>query len=226
MKNFAFIFRRLATILAVVMLTLTLIAATSGILIAFYYDPSAGGAYESLKTLSTDVSFGWLVRTMHNIAGNALIVVGLIQIVVMFLGERFRRSWLTAWISGILFTLTAIGLSWTAMILDWSQLGFWRLRIELGTIEAIPLIGPQLREILTGGAIGSVTVEHLYTLHSYVVSVAAVGLSLVHLGGLLLQELEIRRELTKPLAVEPMPADASGPQVEQPDAEPSDGIPA
>ena len=131
---------------------------------------------------------------MHNIAGNALIVVGLIQIVVMFLSERFRRSWLTAWISGILFTLTAIGLSWTAMILDWSQLGFWRLRIELGTIEAIPVIGLQLREILTGGAIGTVTVEHLYTLHSYVVSVAALGLSLVHLGGLLLQEREIRRE--------------------------------
>ena len=193
MKNLAFILRRLSTILAVVMLTLTLIAASSGILIAFYYEPGAGSAYESLKMLSNEVSFGWLVRSMHNISGTALIVVGLIQIVVMFLGERFRRSWLTAWISGILFTLTAIGLSWTAMILDWSQLGFWRLRIELGTIEAIPLIGPQLREILTGGAIGSVTVEHLYTLHSYVVSVAAVGLSLVHLGGLLLQELEIRQ---------------------------------
>ena len=224
MKEFAFIFRRLATILAVVMLTLTLIAASSGILIAFYYDPSAGGAYESLKTLSTDVSFGWLVRTLHNIAGNALIVVGLIQIVVMFLGERFRRSWLTAWISGILFTLTAIGLSWTAMILGWSQLGFWRLRIELGTIEAIPLIGPQLREILTGGAIGSVTVEHLYTLHSYVVSVAAVGLSLVHLGGLLLQELEIRRELAESLAMES--ASETSPPADQPSAEPNDGIPA
>jgi cytochrome b6 len=223
MKDFAFILRRLSTILAVVMLTLTLIAASSGILIAFYYDPSAGGAYESLKMLSTEVSFGWLVRSMHNIAGNALIVVGLIQIVVMFLGEHFRRSWLTAWISGILFTLTTIGLSWTAMILDWSQLGFWRLRIELGTIEAIPLVGPQLREILTGGAIGTVTVAHLYTLHSYVVPVAALVLSIVHLGGLLLQEQEIRQAQIDQTAAPT--AEASSPMViENPGTEPSPGI--
>jgi len=78
---------------------------------------------------------------------------------------------LTAWISGILFTLTAIALGWTAMLLDWTQLGYWRFNIELGTV-AIPLIGSQLRAILTGGgAINTLTVAHLYTLHSYVLSI-------------------------------------------------------
>ncbi|HEY9908538.1 MAG TPA: cytochrome b N-terminal domain-containing protein [Thermosynechococcaceae cyanobacterium] len=223
MKDFAFILRRLSTILAVVMLTLTLIAATSGILMAFYYTPSAGGSNEALQTLASDVSFGWLVLSLHHLAGNAVIVVGLIQIVVMFLGERFRRSWLTAWISGILFVLAAIGLSWTAIILDWSQLGYWRFRIELGTIEALPLIGPQVRDILTGGAIGTITVEHLYTLHSFVVSFAAVGLSLIHLGGLLIQELEIRRVAAEP----PIEALASEvvPPTAQTGAEPSNGLP-
>ena len=59
----------------------------------------------------------------------------------MFLGRQFRRSWFTAWISGIFLTLSTIGLGWTAMILSWNQLGYWRLKIELGTIAAIPLIG-------------------------------------------------------------------------------------
>lgn len=193
MKDVAFVFRRLSTILAVAVLTLTLIAATSGVLLAFYYEPTAGGAYQSLKTLTAEIPFGWLVRSMHDLAGNLVIGVALIQIVVMFIGERFRPSWLTAWISGIFFTLAAIGLSWTAIILDWSQLGYWRLRIELGTIEAIPVIGPVLREILTGGSVSSTTVAHMYTLHSYVISLAAVGLAIVHLGGLLVQEWELKR---------------------------------
>jgi cytochrome b6 len=132
---------------------------------------------------------------MHQISGNLLIVVALVQIVVMFLGERFRRSWLVAWISGIFFTLSAIGLSWTAMILSWDQLGFWRFKIELGTIEALPLIGPALRDALTGGTVSTVTVEHLYTLHSYLISVGATGLAIVHLVGLLFQEKEIQEEL-------------------------------
>lgn len=115
----------------------------------------------------------------------------MVEIVVMFLGERFRRSWLTAWISGILLTLCAIALSWTAMLLNWTQIGYWRFTIELGSIEAIPAIGSQLRNIITGGgAINTLTVQHLYTLHSYVLSAGALILAIIHLCGLLLQERE------------------------------------
>lgn len=208
MKDLGFILRRLSTILAVVVLTLTLVASVTGILIAFYYEPSAGGAYRSLSSLTTEISFGWLIRSLHDIAGNAVIGVALIQIVVMFLSERFRPSWLSAWISGILFTLAAIGLSWTAIILDWSQLGFWRFKIELGTIEALPVIGPQLREILTGGSIGTLTVVHMYTLHSYVLSISALGLAIAHLTGLLFQERELRQAAfnTEQPAAEAAPA--------------------
>lgn len=194
MKDLPFVFRRISTVLAVSVLTLTLTASLTGILLAFYYEPTAGGAHESLEFLSSQVPYGWLIRTVHDFSGNWVIGVALIQMVVMFLGERFRRSWLTGWISGILFILSAIGLGWTAMILDWSQDGFWRLRIELGTIESIPLVGPQLREILTGGSMGTLTVEHMYTLHSYVLAVGAVVLAIVHLASLIWQEREIKQE--------------------------------
>ncbi|MBE9052070.1 cytochrome bc complex cytochrome b subunit [Nostocales cyanobacterium LEGE 11386] len=186
------IWRRLATILAVVILTLCLIYITTGILLAFYYEPTAGGAYRSLRTISTQVPYGWLFLRAHDLAGNAVIVVALVQIVVMFLGRQFSKSWLTAWISGILFTLSAIALDWTAMLLDWTQEGYWRFSIELGTIEAIPFIGGQLRDILTGGgAISTVTVAHLYTIHSYLISLAAIILAVVHLSALIWQEQQM-----------------------------------
>ncbi|MBE9009616.1 cytochrome bc complex cytochrome b subunit [Pseudanabaenaceae cyanobacterium LEGE 13415] len=212
MLNPAFILRRLSTVLAVSILTLTLLAVTSGILIAFYYVPTAGGAYDSLKEIDTQVPYGWLVHTLHNLSGNFVIVLGLVQIFVMFLGERFRRSWLTAWISGIFFTLSAIGLSWTAMILNWDQIGFWRLKIELGTIEAIPFIGATLRDIITGGSVGTLTVAHMYALHSYVISLASVGLAIVHLGALLFQEKEMQAEKSAAPVVQPV----QQPEIEQP----------
>jgi cytochrome b6 len=193
---YSFIVRRLATILSVVILSLSLIAAFSGILISFYYEPTAGGAYNSLKLIKSEINYGWLIQRIHQIAGNGLIVAALIEIVVMFLGEKFRPSWLTAWISGILLTLTAIALGWTAMLLDWTELGYWRFTLELGTIEAIPLIGSQLRDILTGGgAINTVTVAHFYTLHSYILSIGALILAIIHLVGVLLQEKEEKQTL-------------------------------
>lgn len=193
MKNvqYSFVLRRLATILAVVVLSLTLTAAVTGVLLSFYYEPTAGGAYNSLKVIKAEIPNGWLVQRLHEIAGNGIIAVSLVEIVVMFLGEKFRPSWLTAWISGIFLTLTAIALGWTAMLLDWSQLGYWRFTIELGTLETIPVIGTQLRNILTGGgAINTVTVAHLYALHSYLLSAGAVILAIIHLAGLLQQEKE------------------------------------
>jgi cytochrome b6 len=187
--------RRFSTVLAVVVLTLTLVASTTGVLMGFYYQPAAGDAYQSLSAITNNVPYGWLIRTIHNFAGNALIVVALVQIVVMFLGEQFRLSWITAWISGVLLALAAIALGWTSMLLDWSQLGFWRLKIELGTIESLPLVGSLVKTILTGGdSIGTPTVERMYTLHSYVLSVSAVALAIAHLTGLSFQAREIERE--------------------------------
>ena len=192
------VLRRITTILSVVIITLTLIGVTTGILLSFYYEPAAGRAYQSLKIIDTEIPYGWLFHKAHQIAGNGVIGIALIQIVVMFVSRQFRKSWLTAWISGILFTLSAIGLGWTAMVLSWDQEGFWRFSIELGTIQAIPFIGSVLRDILTGGgAISTVTIQHLYTIHSYIVSVAALILAVVHLLSVLWQERQTKKILAE-----------------------------
>lgn len=183
--RYPLILQRAATVLATVTLTLTAIAAFSGILIAFYYQPAAGAAHNSLRDIATHIPSGDLVLSLHNIAGNLLIGIALIQMVVMFLGRRYSPSWLAAWVSGILMVLTAIALSWTAMVLGWDQEGYWRFRIELSIIESVPLMGSFLRSLLTGGdAVSTTTVQHLYTVHSYLLSTVAVGLAIAHLVAL------------------------------------------
>ncbi len=198
-STYDFRWRRTATILSVAIVTLSAIAAITGVLLSFYYEPAAGGAYQSLKWIDTEITNGLLIHTIHDRAGTLLIGVSLIQMVVMFLGRQFRSSWLTAWVSGIFLILNAIGLAWTAIILDWSQEGYWRFRIELSTIEAIPLIGSTLRDVLVGGgALNTTTVEHLYTIHSYLLSAGAILLAIVHLWSILKQEKEMKGELVAP----------------------------
>jgi cytochrome b6 len=180
--------QRITTILAVVALTLVALASVTGILLAFYYEPTAAGANRSLEFITQYVSGGSTIRSIHDIAGNALIVVALLELVALFLGRQFRPSWLSAWISGIFLVLVAIGASWTAIILDWDQTGYWRFKLEMKTVEALPLIGAELRQILTGGTVSSLTVQHMYTLHSYVLAAIAVALSIFHLATLVYQE--------------------------------------
>ncbi|MBI4783491.1 MAG: cytochrome bc complex cytochrome b subunit [Oscillatoriophycideae cyanobacterium NC_groundwater_1537_Pr4_S-0.65um_50_18] len=196
--EYRFALQRSATILAVTAFSLVLLAGITGILISYYYEPTAGGAFNSLRQITESIPNGVLIRSLHDLAGNGLIVVALLQIVVLFLGRQFRPSWIAAWISGIVYALVAIGLSWTAIILDWDQVGYWRFKVELKTIEIIPLIGPSLRDILTGGnGVNSTTVAHLYTLHSYVLSGVAIALAVFHLGALVYQEQERRQVRTR-----------------------------
>jgi cytochrome b6 len=206
--RYTFPVRRLATILAIATLTLCLLAALTGVLLAFYYAPSTSEAFTSIERIANEIPNGWLIRSLHDISGNGLIAVSLLQIVAMFLGRQFRVSWLTGWISGIALTLSAIALSWTAMNLEWTQTGYWRLTLELGQIESIPLIGQFLRELLTGGeAIGTVTLQHLFALHSYVLSILAVILAVIHLVSLFVQERQEKLVATIALAVETTPED-------------------
>jgi cytochrome b6 len=198
--NYNFVLRRIATTLSIVILTLTIIAAISGILIGFYYEPVAGDVYQSLNQIDESISNGWLIYSLHDLAGNGAIAVALIQIIVMFLGRQFKRSWLTAWIGGILLTLSTIGLGWTAMILSWDQLGYWRLKVELGIIESVPIIGAFIVNLLTGGSgINTTTIAHFYTLHSYILSTAAIALAIVHLVALVIQEQEQKKLLLQQL---------------------------
>ena len=198
--RYNFLWRRTATVLAIIILSLAVLAAISGIFIGFYYQPAAGDAYTSLSKINADVPFGWLIYSLHNLAGNGIIVVSLFQIIVMFLGRQFQRSWSIGWISGILLTLSTIGLGWSAMILAWNQLGYWRLKVELGIIQSIPVAGETIKNILTGGGgTNTVTVIHFYDLHSYVLSIAAIALSVIHLIALLVWEQQQKNLLLQQL---------------------------
>ena len=198
LNRYRYILQRTATLLAVAELTLCGIAALTGILLAFYYQPTALRAYESLRMIVNQVTNGTIILSLHNIAGNGLIVLALVQIVVMFLGREFWPSWFTGWLSGICLTLTAIGLSWTAIVLTWEQTGFWRFKLELSIVASIPLVGSVLQDILSGGSgISSITLQHMYTLHSYVLAIAAILLSIIHLTALIFQEQNWKPEETR-----------------------------
>lgn len=187
--RYTYVLQRTATLLAVAELTLCAIAGFTGILLAFYYQPIPLGAYQSLTTIVNEVNYGSLILSLHNLAGNSSIGLALIQIIVMFSGRQFLLPWLTAWISGICLTLTTIGLSWTAIILNWEQTSFWRMKIELSIVASIPWLGSNLRDILIGGnSINTITMQHMYALHSYILAVVAVFLSITHLTALVCQE--------------------------------------
>lgn len=183
-EGFASKCRQIATTNASIVLSLSAIAAVSGVLIAIYYQPAAGAAYASLQAIAKSVSGGSWMLALHDVAGNGLILAALLQVVLMFLSRQRNRTWYWVWLGTIALALVAIALSWTAIVLDWTQEGYWRFAIELKTVAAIPVFGGALRDLLVGGsAVSTATLTRMYALHSYVLSVAGMTAAIAHLLG-------------------------------------------
>ncbi|MEM9512912.1 MAG: cytochrome b N-terminal domain-containing protein [Cyanobacteria bacterium P01_E01_bin.48] len=177
--------RQVATINASIVLSLSAIAAVSGVLLAVYYQPAAGAAYVSLKAIARSVTGGSWILALHDVAGNGLILAALLQVVLMFLSRQSNRTWYWVWLSTIGLLLVGMALSWTAIVLDWTQEGYWRFAIELRTIAAIPVVGNGLRDLLVGGpAVSTATLTRMYALHSYVLAIAGLGAAIAHLVGM------------------------------------------
>ena len=198
--RYKFALWRLTTLLSVGILTLAMIASISGVLIGFNYQPTSLGAHNSLEKIATQLSSGNLLLSLHHWAGEIIVIAGLIQILVMFFGREAKRSWFLGWVSGFAVTAISMALGWTAMILSWDQLGFWRLKVEVSTLGSLPIIGSLINLVLLdNGSIDSVALTHFYAIHSYILPGLAIALAIVHLVSLYRHEQQEKKLIIQQL---------------------------
>jgi cytochrome b6 len=53
-----------------------------------------------------------------------------------------------------------------------------------------------------GGAVASVTIQHLYTIHSYIISTAALAFAIAHLVSVLWQDKQMQAAIPEPEVTE------------------------
>ena len=56
-----------------------LVQVVSGILLLLYYRPGAESAYESVKFIISEVTFGWLVRAVHSWSANLMVLAAFLH---------------------------------------------------------------------------------------------------------------------------------------------------
>jgi quinol-cytochrome oxidoreductase complex cytochrome b subunit len=61
-------------------LVAVLLLLATGVLLLFAYEPTAGGAYESVTALRYQVPMGQFVRNVHRWGGNALVILAFLHL--------------------------------------------------------------------------------------------------------------------------------------------------
>ncbi|BCR04144.1 cytochrome b [Desulfuromonas versatilis] len=152
--------------LGAVLMTLFGLQFATGILLLIYYVPNPSEAFGSVQAIMNEVPFGWLIRYLHAVGSNVIVIALLLHMLsVLFMGAYKRPRELT-WLSGFLLFNLALGLCLTGYLLPWSQLSFWATTVATDAAGAIPVIGDEIVRFLRGGAmVGDSTLGRFFALH-------------------------------------------------------------
>src|SRR5215210_8103225 len=154
----------------------------TGILLLFYYVPTADNAWDSIYYIMNDAYFGWYIRGIHFWSANALVVVIGLHMVRTFLSGSYKAPREMNWVVGVFLILIVTILAFSGYALRWDQEGFWAW--EVGTMIAsyTPAIGNwAITTLLGGDTAGPATLSRVFALHVWLLPAALAPLIGIHL---------------------------------------------
>jgi cytochrome b6 len=154
----------------------------TGILLIFYYRPSAEEAYESVRFLMAEVEFGWLIRSIHAWAANLMVFTLFVHLFSVLLLKAYRPPREITWVSGVVLLALALGFGFTGYLLPWNELAYFATKVGTEIPGVLPGIGPFLRRFLRGGdEVTGATLTRFYGIHVAVLPALTVLLLALHL---------------------------------------------
>ena len=147
-------------------LFLLVVQVSTGILLLFYYRPSAEEAHESIQFLMAEVEFGWLIRSIHSWAANLMIFTLFVHLFSVLLLKAYRPPREVTWFSGIGLMGLAMAFGFTGYLLPWNELAYFATKVGTEITGAVPVAGPFLRRLLRGGdEVTGATLTRVYGIH-------------------------------------------------------------
>ena len=174
-----------------------LILIATGLLLMFYYHPTAPRAYDDMKDLGFVVSAGLFLRNVHRWAAHAMVALVFLHMVRVFFAGAYKPPRQFNWVIGVGCLLITVLLSYTGYLLPWDQLALWGVTVGTKLADAVPLIGKDISFLLLGGnRVDENTLVRFYVLHVAILPAALMLLVSVHIwrvrkdGGIYIPEEE------------------------------------
>ena len=159
-----------------------MIQVATGVLLLLYYKPTAEAAFESVRFIMTEVSFGWLIRSLHSWSANLMVLAAFLHMATVFFMRAYRKPRELTWYTGATLLLLALGFGFSGYLLPWNELAFFATRVGTDMAGKVPLIGRFLLEFLRGGEdVTGATLTRFFGFHVAVLPMMATALILFHL---------------------------------------------
>lgn len=179
-----------------------LLEIVTGLLLAFFFQPSVDTAYESTRLIIRDTEFGWYIHQMHYWGGQVLVILLLLRLLRFVMHRVYRSPRQLTWVFGVILFLVAVAACFTGELLPWDQAGYWKTMRGLELFSRVPVLRSIL-ELLAGGlALGPFLLIRFYLLHVIVLPMVIFVLFYLHFASVRrvgLSEVPTLEEKARPI---------------------------
>jgi quinol-cytochrome oxidoreductase complex cytochrome b subunit len=162
---------------------LFVVQIVTGILLAMYYQPSPETAYESIRYITNDATFGWFLRSMHKWAATLMIAAMILHQMRVYFTGAYRRPRELNWVIGMALLMTTLLTGFTGYSLVFEQLSFWGATVAANISDAAPVIGTAAKQmLLAGDEYNARTLSRFYILHAAILPTTIVLLVICHIA--------------------------------------------
>ncbi|HUS14420.1 MAG TPA: cytochrome b N-terminal domain-containing protein [Chloroflexia bacterium] len=125
----------------------------TGLILMVFYTPSPLVAYENMLNILGNVPFGRLMRDLHKLGAELMVISVLLHMARTFLTGNYKKPRQFTWATGIVLLLVTLILSFSGYLLPWDQLSLWAVTIGASMVEAIQpqQVGDVANLIVRGG---------------------------------------------------------------------------
>jgi len=175
-----------------------LVMCLSGVLLLVYYRPG-DSAYESVRQITYDIKFGWLIRSTHSWAANLMIASAFVHMFSTYFLKAYRAPREFLWWTGIVLLLMAMTFGFSGYLLPMDDLAYFATKVGLSIPAVVPVVGPWISDLIRGGPeISSFTVSRFFALHVVILPALFIPVLMAHLGmvqshGMSLPESELAK---------------------------------
>ncbi len=167
---------------------LFVVQIATGILLAIYYEPSPRTAYDSVRYITEEASFGWYIRGLHKWAATLMVAAVILHQIRIYFTGAYRKPRELNWMIGVFLLICTLVTGFTGYSLVYEQLSYWGATVGANITDSIPVVGPWMKSMLLGGADYSErTLSRFFILHAAILPATMVMLLAIHVSLIRLQ---------------------------------------
>lgn len=156
----------------------------TGVILMVFYTPSDRRAYEDIVKIMAAIPFGQLMRDLHRVGAELMVLIVVLHMTRVFLTGSFKPPRTFTWLTGVVLLILTFALSFSGYLLPWDQLAYWAVTIGTSMAKSVPpkeIVGYLSNLIMRGGdTINQNGLLRFYLMHVFALPAITLVLISVH----------------------------------------------